>query len=166
MRPELINASVLAYLGDSIFEVLVRDYLVKESGFVKPNDLQREAVKYVSASSHAAFMHDMLDEEFFSADEVGTYKRGRNTKGSKNESLDHMHSTGFEAVIGTLYLEENFDRIKVIFERYKQYIVSHDYSKKEYLFKIPDDDNYVFAIIMLNNILFIAFKCFFKFCHC
>ena len=33
-----------------------------------------------------------------------------------------MHSTGFEAVIGTLYLEENFDRIKVIFERYKQYI--------------------------------------------
>mgnify|MGYP000302650572 CR=1 FL=1 len=64
MRPELINASVLAYLGDSIFEVLVRDYLVKESGFVKPNDLQREAVKYVSASSHAAFMHDMLDEEF------------------------------------------------------------------------------------------------------
>ena len=115
MRPELINASVLAYLGDSIFEVLVRDYLVKESGFVKPNDLQREAVKYVSASSHAAFMHDMLDEEFFSADEVGTYKRGRNTKGSKNESLDHMHSTGFEAVIGTLYLEENFDR-------YKQYI--------------------------------------------
>lgn len=47
MRPELINASVLAYLGDSIFEVLVRDYLVKESGFVKPNDLQREAVKYV-----------------------------------------------------------------------------------------------------------------------
>ena len=63
MRPELINASVLAYLGDSIFEVLVRDYLVKESGFVKPNDLQREAVKYVSASSHAAFMHDMLDEE-------------------------------------------------------------------------------------------------------
>lgn len=88
MRPELINASVLAYLGDSIFEVLVRDYLVKESGFVKPNDLQREAVKYVSASSHAAFMHDMLDEEFFSADEVGTYKRGRNTKGSKNESLD------------------------------------------------------------------------------
>ena len=64
----------------------------------------------------------LVDEEFFSADEVGTYKRGRNTKGSKNESLDHMHSTGFEAVIGTLYLEENFDRIKVIFERYKQYI--------------------------------------------
>ncbi len=63
--PELINASVLAYLGDSIFEVLVRDYLVKESGFVKPNDLQREAVKYVSASSHAAFMHDMLDLKNF-----------------------------------------------------------------------------------------------------
>ena len=38
MRPELINAAVLAYLGDSVFEMMVRDYLVKESGLVKLND--------------------------------------------------------------------------------------------------------------------------------
>lgn len=124
MRPDLINATVLAYLGDSIFEVLVRDYLVKDSGLVKPNDLQREAVKYVSASSHAMFMHEMIKENFFSDEEVGIYKRGRNTKGGKNESLDHMHSTGFEAIIGTLYLKEDLDRIKEIFDRYKQYIIS------------------------------------------
>lgn len=122
MRPELINANVLAYLGDGIFEVLVRDYLVKDSGLVKPNDLQKEAIKYVSASSHAAFMHEMIDRDFFSEREIDIYKRGRNTKGGKNESLDHMHSTGFEAIIGTLYLEEDLKRIKEIFNQYKLYI--------------------------------------------
>lgn len=122
MRPELINANVLAYLGDGIFEVLVRDYLVKDSGLVKPNDLQKEAIKYVSASSHAAFMHEMIDRDFFSEREIDIYKRGRNTKGGKNESLDHMHSTGFEAIIGTLYLEEDLKRIKEIFDQYKLYI--------------------------------------------
>lgn len=124
MRPDLINATVLAYLGDSVFELLVRDYLVKDSGLVKPNDLQREAVKYVCAPSHAGFMHEMMEEGFFSEVEVGIYKRGRNTKNNKSETLDHMHSTGFEAIVGTLYLEENFERIKEIFERYKQYINS------------------------------------------
>ena len=70
MRPELINAAVLAYLGDSVFEMMVRDYLVKESGLVKLNDFQKEAIKYVSASSHAKFMHVMMDEGFFSDIEI------------------------------------------------------------------------------------------------
>lgn len=122
MRPDLVNAAVLAYLGDAVFEVMVRDYLVKESGLAKTNDFQKEAVKYVSASSHAMFMHDMLGEDFFDEREIGIYKRGRNTKGSKNESLEHLHSTGFEAIIGTLYLEKNYDRLELIFKRYKEYI--------------------------------------------
>lgn len=124
MRPELINAAVLAYLGDSVFEMMVRDYLVKESGLVKLNDFQKEAIKYVSASSHAKFMHVMMDEGFFSDIEIGIYKRGRNTKESKKENLDHIHSTGFEAVIGTLYLEENYERLETIFNRYKEYVNS------------------------------------------
>ena len=122
MRPDLINASVLAYLCDSVFEVMVRDYLVRESGLVKTNDFQKEAVKYVSASFHAMFMHEMIEEGFFCEDEVGIYKRGRNTKGSKNESLDHMHSTGFEAIIGTLYLQRDHERLKQIFERYQEFV--------------------------------------------
>lgn len=122
MRPDLLNAAILAYLGDAVFEMMVRDYLVRESHLAKRNDFQKEAVKYVSASSHSRFMHDMLTEGFFDEIEVGIYKRGRNTKGSKNESLEHMHSTGFEAIIGTLYLEKNYDRLKMIFERYKEYI--------------------------------------------
>ena len=87
MRPELINAGVLAYLGDSVLEVMVRDYLVRESELVKPNDFQKEAIKYVSASFHARFMHDMISEGFFTETEVGIYKRGRNTKGGKMKVL-------------------------------------------------------------------------------
>lgn len=124
MRPELINAGVLAYLGDSVLEVMVREYLVKESKFVKTNDFQKEAIKYVSASYHAMFMHDMLKEGFFNENEIGIYKRGRNTKCGKNESLEHMHSTGFEAIIGTLYLQKDYERLKEIFDRYKKYLVN------------------------------------------
>ena len=122
MRPDLINASVLAYLGDSVFELLVRDYLVRESGLAKTHEIQKEAIKYVTATSHAKFMHDMLSEGFFSEDEVGIYKRGRNNKGNKNESIEHLHSTGFEAIIGTLYLQKDFKRMNEIFDRYKEYI--------------------------------------------
>lgn len=122
MRPDLINAGVLAYLGDSVFEVMVREYLVTESNLVKTNDFQKEAIKYVSANYHAKFMHDMIQEGFFSDEEIAIYKRGRNTKSGKNESLDHMHSTGFEAIIGTLYLQNNKQRLNEIFNRYKKYI--------------------------------------------
>ena len=67
-------------------------------------------------------MHDMISEGFFTETEVGIYKRGRNTKGGKNESLEHMHSTGFEAIIGTLYLQKDYERLKIIFDRYKKYV--------------------------------------------
>ena len=49
MRPDLMNPSVLAYLGDSVFEVMVRSYLIKESGLAKTHELQKETVKYVTS---------------------------------------------------------------------------------------------------------------------
>mgnify|MGYP001852592869 FL=1 len=122
MRPDLMNLSVLAYLGDSVFEVMVRSYLIKESGLAKTHELQKETVKYVTSIAQSNFMHAMLKEGFFSEDEIAIYKRGRNTKGSKNEKIEHLHLTGFEAIIGTLYLLEDFKRIDEIFSRYKSYI--------------------------------------------
>ena len=47
-------------------------------------------------------------------------------KGGKNESLEHMHSTGFEAIIGTLYLQKDYERLKIIFDRYKKYVSETD----------------------------------------
>ena len=56
MRPELMNALAVAYLGDAVFEVYVREYLLTEKGIMKPHELQRASVKYVSAYAHAGFM--------------------------------------------------------------------------------------------------------------
>ncbi len=125
MRPELLNALTLAYLGDAIFEVYVREYLITEKGLTKPNDLQKASVRYVSAIAQAAFMKEALIQNWLSDEELAVYKRGRNTKGRnvKNKSvLTHNQSSGFEALIGQLYLKHKETRIEEIFELYKNYI--------------------------------------------
>lgn len=120
MRADLLNPLILAYLGDAIFEVIVREYLIKETDITKPNEYQRAAVQFVSATAQMTFMQKAMDSGWLTEKEIDIYKRGRNTKGGKNETVAHSHSTGFEAIIGQLYLEENMGRIKEIFTLYKQ----------------------------------------------
>ena len=122
MNPDFINPMVLAYLGDSVFELLVREYLIVESVYIKPNDLQKQAIKYVSAPSHKSFVFYAMENNLLTEKEITIYKRGRNTKNTKNETSDHRHSTGFEAIIGQLYLEKNKERINEIFALYKDFI--------------------------------------------
>ena len=128
MRPELYNALVLAYLGDAVLEVLVRDYLVLKKGIVKPNDLQKQAVAYVSAKAQAAFMRACKENAWLSEEELSWYRRGRNTKGRRNvKNMDiqtHNESSGFEAVLGTLHLTNKEMRIQEIFEKYTAFIES------------------------------------------
>lgn len=126
MKPELIHPLVLAYLGDGIFEVYVREYLVKECQLAKPDLLQKRATFYVSARAQAGFMKYAIENELLSEEEIGIYKRGRNAKSTrtmKNTSvITHNQSSGFEALIGHLYLIEKKDRISEIFEMYKRYV--------------------------------------------
>ena len=125
MRPELINSLILAYLGDAYFELLVREYLIREVNIAKPHEYQRHAIRFVSAKSQMAFMAKAIENGWLSEAEINMYKRGRNTKnGSKNETEAHRHSTGFEAIIGHLYLVENKTRIMEIFELYKEFYLS------------------------------------------
>ncbi len=120
MRPELINALTLAYLGDAYFELLVREYLIRETDISKSYEYQKNAIVFVNAKSHMAFMYYAMENQLLSEKEIDIYKRGRNSKsGSKNETVAHSHSTGFEAIIGHLYLEDNKERIQEIFELYK-----------------------------------------------
>lgn len=130
MRPELYNALVLAYLGDAVLEVLVRDYLVLEKGIVKPNDLQKKAVSYVGAKAQAAFMVSCKEHGWLSEEELSWYRRGRNTKGRRNvknmDILTHNESSGFEAVLGTLHLMHNQQRIQEIFNRYTEFVESEE----------------------------------------
>lgn len=119
MRADVINPLILAYLGDAIFEVLVREYLIKETDIAKPNEYQKQAVNFVSATAQMEFMKQAIHKEWLTEKEIDIYKRGRNTKSGKNETVAHSHSTGFEAIIGQLYLEGNTTRIEEIFTMYK-----------------------------------------------
>lgn len=111
MKPKFINPLVLAYLGDSVLELAIREYLIKEGNFGKPKELQQEALKFVSAKAHTDFIYYAMEKGLLTEDEMNLYKRGRNTKGNKNESLEHHHSTGLEAIFGYYYLVGNQKRI-------------------------------------------------------
>ena len=122
-----INVISLAYLGDSVYEVYVREHLIK-MGISLVEDLQREAIKYVSAKSQSKIVKWLTDNNYLNNDELDIIKRGRNYKrGSHPKTTDiitYKNSTGFEALIGYLYLDNKIDRldeiIKYILEEYDE----------------------------------------------
>ena len=130
MRPELINPLALAYLGDGVFEVYVREYLIIERNITKPDLLQKEAIMFVSAKAQAAFMKEAIVQKWVSDEEIAIYKRGRNAKSTrtmKNTSvITHNQSSGLEALIGHLHLLDQDERIREIFELYKQFIMENE----------------------------------------
>lgn len=117
MNNKDINVLALAYLGDSVYEIYIREYLIKK-GIEKVKNLQEEAVKFVSAKNQASFLKKMIDENFFTEEELSIVYRARNHKGSRHpkhtDIITYKYSTGFEALIGYLYLEKKEDRIKKI----------------------------------------------------
>ena len=130
MQAELMNSLVLAYIGDGVLEVLVRDHLILNHHLQKVNDLQKNAVKYVGAKGQAAFMKKCKEEMWLTEQELAIYRRGRNAKGRKVvKNMDvatHNESTGFEAVLGWLHLENKHERINEIFEIYHHFIEGMD----------------------------------------
>ena len=112
-----VNVLVLAYLGDTIYENYVRRYLIN-SGIGNVNDLQKEAIKYVSAKKQASFVTEMLSLSFFLDDEVDVIKRARNYKTTSHpkncDIVTHKYATGLEAVIGYLSLINKDERIDKI----------------------------------------------------
>lgn len=109
-----MNSLALAYMGDAIYEVYVRRHLLG-LGKVKPNQLHREATRYVSAKAQANFLYQMIDSDFLSEEELAVVKRGRNAKSGttpKNTDVQtYRHSTAFEALIGLLFLTGNEQRL-------------------------------------------------------
>lgn len=110
-----LNSLALAYMGDAVFELYVRHHLL-QSGRIRPNQLHKEATAYVSAKSQAKFLHKLIEMEALTEAEITIAKRGRNAKsGSVPKNTDvttYRHSTAFEALIGSLYLEGNQKRIE------------------------------------------------------
>lgn len=114
------NVLVLAYLGDTIYENYVRRYLI-EQDIANVNDLQKEAVSFVSVKNQSKFVHKLIDDEFFNEEELSVIMRARNYKTTshpKNCSItDYKYATGLESLIGYLSLENRDDRILEIMEK-------------------------------------------------
>jgi len=115
-----VNVLVLAYLGDTIYEDYIRKFLInKKIGNV--NDLQKEAVNYVSAVNQARFLQQLMGEDFFNDDEISVIKRARNYKSNSHpkncDIVTYKHATALEALIGYLELTNKKDRIDEIMEK-------------------------------------------------
>ena len=117
MNIESTNSLVLAYLGDSVYELLIRERLIKNK-INKVNELQKECTKYVNAKGQAEFMNKLIKSNFLSEKEIDVYKRGRNSKVNSHPNntsiIIYKEATGFEAMLGYLYLKDNIKRINEI----------------------------------------------------
>ena len=110
-----INSLSLAYLGDAVYELYIRLYLLDSNK--KVGDLQKEAVKYVSAKAQSKFLDSMIENKFLTEEELNIIKRARNHKSHASKSTDiitYKKSTGLEALIGYLKLTNNNKRIDEI----------------------------------------------------
>ncbi len=105
----------LAYIGDDVFDLIIRTVVVERAN--RPaHELHIETVKYVKAQAQAKMIEALLEKEGFLTDEeVDIYKRGRNAKSytsAKNASIhDYRKATGFEALVGYLYLSGRQERL-------------------------------------------------------
>lgn len=103
---------VLAYIGDGIYELIVRTILV-EKGNCQANVLHKKASNYVKASAQSAMILALQEE--LTEEEAQVYKRGRNAKTvsmAKHATMhDYRHATGFEALMGYLYLTGQMERM-------------------------------------------------------
>ena len=102
----------LAYIGDCVYDLVIKS-LVVNAGNKQVNKLHQETSKLVQASTQSLMMRTM--QEYLTEDEHAVYKRGRNAKSvspAKNQSItDYRRATGFEAVLGYLYLKKDYKRL-------------------------------------------------------
>ena len=111
------NTTTLAYLGDAVFEVIVREKIIRE----KPGDVNRShhtAVRYVSAAGQALAARNMVAENFLTDEELAIYKRARNHRSMSRpqhaDPKEYKIATGFEALLGFLYLADDRERLREI----------------------------------------------------
>lgn len=119
VNPVELNSVALAYVGDAVYELHVRNRLIQK-GEVKPQQLHTLAVQYVSAPAQAKIVKTWLENGLLSQEEEAVVRRGRNAKTHsvpKNIPADaYKYSTAFEALIGFHYLAGNEERLKELLD--------------------------------------------------
>lgn len=128
-----INPVVLAFLGDAVYSLWVRERLAR-SGSNKPSELQRAASLLVSARGQSVFLDKILP--LLTMEEEEVYRRGRNAKKatkSKNASVaEYSRSTGFEAVLGYLHLQGKTERIEELLSETEETLLKGQAAQKPY----------------------------------
>jgi len=114
-----LNPLVLALIGDAIYEVFIRSYLIEKNRDMNVHKIHVKAVEYVKAHGQSEYMKLLIED--LNEEELSIFKRGRNAKSGttpKNGDLnEYKWATGFEALVGFLYLSEKNERLNQIFEK-------------------------------------------------
>lgn len=117
------NGTSLAYIGDAIMSLYVREFLL-ECGFQKSKVLQKKSENWVSAKAQAYFVRKLEAMKFFRDEEWKMYLRGRNThsqsKAKNADVVSYRMSTGLEAVFGFLYLTKQEERLEDLWQAIKE----------------------------------------------
>lgn len=106
-----MNNLVMAYLGDAVYELYIREYLINK-GIAKVKKLQEASINYVSAVSQRRILEKLIDNNYLTDEEIEIVNRGRNASSHQSKTTDiitYKKSTGFECLIGNLY-KYNKDR--------------------------------------------------------
>lgn len=114
--PKNLNSLALAFIGDTIFDLLTRGMIVAE-GNAPVNTMHKKAKAIVNATSQSK-MYSAIEDKL-NNEELGVLKRGRNAKShtsAKNQSIvDYRRATGVEALFGYLYLKGEYNRIEELY---------------------------------------------------
>ena len=113
-----VNVKTLAYIGDVVYELYIREHVISNSR-EQVNKLHKKTIKYVSAKAQARIVATMDNE--LSDEEKDIIRRGRNAEANtvpKNtDVVTYKIATGFESLIGFLYLEKRIERLEYIIDR-------------------------------------------------
>lgn len=119
MKAKLLNPLTLAYLGDAVLDQHVRTYIVLKLQS-KPHRLHQVAKRYVSAKSQAQTLDYLMEKDYLTEEEQDIMRRGRNakshTKAKNTDVQTYRKSSGLEAVLGYLYLEQEETRLSSLLD--------------------------------------------------
>ena len=119
MSTKTINVQVLALLGDAVLSLYIREELLKQ-GINNANKLQDMSIKYVSAKGEVTILNKLIEDNLLTEEELDIIKRGRNNKKENHpkntDIITYKLSTGFEALLGDLYLNDK-ERLKEILNK-------------------------------------------------
>lgn len=125
----IYSGNVLAFVGDAVLTLQVREYLVAK-GISNTKELQETSILFVSAKAQANFIQKLIEENYLSETEEKMFRRGRNAKShsiAKNaDVITYRLSTGFEALWGYLYLDKQHERLEFLWDLFIETVNEHE----------------------------------------